>query len=167
LLPRLVAAGCRVVLLSGANDPDAGQPQPPGLAGAVVERPFAEATAMASLLQHADLAISRSGAGALSELAVCGTPAILVPYPAAADGHQDANATAAAAVGAAVIVWQHPPGEPQLARALWRLLGPRLRGADPAADPLLTLRAGMARLAVADATERLAAVLQQVRGQSS
>jgi UDP-N-acetylglucosamine--N-acetylmuramyl-(pentapeptide) pyrophosphoryl-undecaprenol N-acetylglucosamine transferase len=117
---------------------------------------------MAGLLQHADLAISRSGAGALSELAVCGTPAILVPYPAAADGHQDANAAAAAALAAAVIVWQHPPGEPQLARTVWRLLGPRLRGAAPAADPLVTMGAGMERLAVRDATERLATLLQTV-----
>jgi UDP-N-acetylglucosamine--N-acetylmuramyl-(pentapeptide) pyrophosphoryl-undecaprenol N-acetylglucosamine transferase len=166
LLPELVAAGCRVVLLCGTNDPERGQPLPPavaaGLAEAVVERPFADAAAMAGLLQHADLAISRSGAGALSELAVCGTPAILVPYPAAADGHQDANAAAAAALGAAAIVWQHPPGEPQLARTVWRLLGPRLRGAAPAADPLVTMRAGMERLAVRDATERLATLLQTV-----
>jgi len=161
LLPDLVAAGCRVVLLCGTNDPEAGQ-LPPALAGAVVERPFADAAAMAGLLQHADLAISRSGAGALSELAVCGTPAILVPYPAAADGHQDANAAAAAALGAAVIVWQHPPGEPQLARTVWRLLGPRLRGAAPAADPLVTMRAGMERLAVRDAAEQLATLLQTV-----
>jgi UDP-N-acetylglucosamine--N-acetylmuramyl-(pentapeptide) pyrophosphoryl-undecaprenol N-acetylglucosamine transferase len=155
-----------VVLLCGTNDPERGQPLPPavaaGLAEAVVERPFADAAAMAGLLQHADLAISRSGAGALSELAVCGTPAILVPYPAAADGHQDANAAAAAALAAAVIVWQHPPGEPQLARTVWRLLGPRLRGAAPAADPLVTMRAGMERLAVRDATERLATLLQTV-----
>ncbi|MBM5801427.1 MAG: UDP-N-acetylglucosamine--N-acetylmuramyl-(pentapeptide) pyrophosphoryl-undecaprenol N-acetylglucosamine transferase, partial [Cyanobacteria bacterium K_DeepCast_35m_m2_023] len=122
LLPRLVAAGCRVVLLSGNNDPEAGQPLPAALADAVVERPFADAGAMAGLLQHADLAISRSGAGALSELAACGTPAILVPYPAAADKHQDANAAAAAALGAAVIVWQHAPHDPPLELALWRLL---------------------------------------------
>ena len=96
----------------------------------------------------------------MSELAVCGTPAILVPYPAAADGHQDANAAAAAALGAAVIVWQHPPGEPQLARTVWRLLGPRLRGAAPTADPLVTMRAGMEHLAVRDAAERLVTLLQ-------
>ena len=40
------------------------------------------------LLQHADLAISRAGAGSLSELAVCGTPCILVPFPQAADQHK-------------------------------------------------------------------------------
>ena len=162
LLPLLVKAGCRVVLLTGSSDPQAGQPLPDALAAAVVERPFADDRAMAGLLQHADLAISRSGAGALSELAVCGTPAILVPFPAAADGHQDANAAAAAALGAAVIVWQHAPGEPPLERAIWRLLGPRLRGAAPAVDPLALMGTGMQQLAVPDAAERLAQLLKDL-----
>ncbi len=156
LLPRLAAAGCRVVHLTGSSDPEAGGP---AIAG-VVERPFSDE--MAGLLQHADLAISRAGAGSLSELAVCGTPAILVPFPQAADKHQDANAAAAAELGAAVIVWQQPPGEPALERALWRLLGPRLRGAAAAADPLQQLRRGMEALAVRDADRRLAELLSQL-----
>jgi UDP-N-acetylglucosamine--N-acetylmuramyl-(pentapeptide) pyrophosphoryl-undecaprenol N-acetylglucosamine transferase len=155
LLPALVAAGCRVVHLTGSSDPEAGRP----VAG-VVERPFSDE--MAGLLQHSDLAISRSGAGSLSELAVCGTPAILVPYPQAADHHQDANAAAAAACGAAVIVWQHPPGEEGLQQAVWRLLGPRLRGATRGTDPLTALRDGMERLAVRDADGRLALLLESL-----
>ena len=153
LLPRLAACGVRVVHLTGSQDPEAGGPLPAG----VVERPFCEQ--MAGLLQRAELVISRSGAGALSELAVAGAPAILVPYPAAADQHQQANAEAAAAVGAAVIVEQHAPELPVLARAVWRLLGPRLRGVAPAGDPLARLRAGMERLAVRDADQRLVEVL--------
>ena len=90
---------------------------------------------------------------------MAGTPAILVPYPAAADRHQDANAAAAAALGAGVIVEQHDPGLPTLERCLWRLLGPRLRGADPAADPLTAMRRGMVQLAVRDADRRLADLL--------
>ncbi|MEX0589067.1 MAG: UDP-N-acetylglucosamine--N-acetylmuramyl-(pentapeptide) pyrophosphoryl-undecaprenol N-acetylglucosamine transferase [Cyanobium sp.] len=158
LLAKLTAAGVRVVHLTGSNDPDAGQSLPAG----VVERPFSDD--IPGLLQHADLAISRSGAGALSELAVCGTPAILVPYPAAADRHQDVNAAAAAEIGAAVIVWQHPPGEPALERTIWRLLGPRLRGAATAAsDPLGGMASAMEQLAVRDADQRVAALLSQPR----
>ena len=153
LVPSLIEAGVRVVLLSGSNDPEARERTLPGL----VERPFCDQ--MAGLLQGADLALSRSGAGALSELAVCGTPAILVPYPAAADRHQDANAAAAAALGAAVIVGQQAPESPVLARTLWRLLGPRLRGAAPAADPLLAMRAAMGALAVPDADRRVARLI--------
>ena len=149
LLPRLVAAGCRVVHLTGSNDPEAGSLE----LSAVVERPFSDE--LPGLLQHADLAISRAGAGSLCELAVCGTPTILVPFPQAADRHQDANAAAAAELGAAVIVWQHAPEEEALGRAVWRLLGPRLRGVDPVLDPLADLRAGMGRLAVRDAEQRL------------
>jgi UDP-N-acetylglucosamine--N-acetylmuramyl-(pentapeptide) pyrophosphoryl-undecaprenol N-acetylglucosamine transferase len=153
LIPKLAAAGCRVVHLTGSNDPEAGGFDLPG----VVERPFSDE--MPGLLQHADLAISRAGAGSLSELAVSGTPTILVPFPQAADRHQDANAAAAAAVGAAVIVWQHEPGEPPLEQAVWRLLGPRLRGTASAADPLVELREGMERLAVRDADHRLAELM--------
>ncbi len=153
LLPRLAAAGCRVVHLTGSHDPEAGMLRLEG----VVERQFSDE--LPGLLQHADLAISRAGAGSLSELAVCGTPAILVPFPAAADRHQDANAAAAAELGAAVIVWQHDREEPALERAVWRLLGPRLRGAAPASDPLVAMAAGMERLGVRDADRRLAELL--------
>jgi UDP-N-acetylglucosamine--N-acetylmuramyl-(pentapeptide) pyrophosphoryl-undecaprenol N-acetylglucosamine transferase len=153
LIPRLAAAGCRVVHLTGSNDPEAGRFQLDG----VVEREFSDE--LPGLLQHADLAISRAGAGSLSELAVCGTPTILVPFPQAADRHQDANAAAAADLGAAEIVAQHGPGEPALEQMVGRLLGPRLEGAAPAADPLVALRAGMERLAVRDADRRLAELL--------
>ncbi len=158
LLPLLAANGCRIVHLTGSQDPDAGQLH----LERVVERAFSDE--LPGLLQHCDLAISRAGAGSLSELAVCGTPAILVPFPAAADRHQDANAAAAAAVGAAVIVWQHDPGEPALERAVWRLLGPRLRGSAAAADPLVAMGAGMGALAVRDADRRLVQVLEQLIG---
>lgn len=153
LLPKLAAAGVRVVHLTGSHDPDSDTATPPGC----INLPFTDA--MPALLQRADLVISRSGAGSLSELAVCGTPAILVPFPQAADRHQEANAAAAAALGAAVIVHQHPPENGPLERTLWRLLGPRLRGADPAIDPLTRLHAGMEQLAVRDADRRVAEML--------
>ena len=70
-----------------------------------------------------------------------------------------ANAAAAAELGAAVIVWQHPPEHPALAQAIWRLLGPRLRGCDRALDPLRRLKKGMERLAVRDADRQVAALL--------
>ncbi len=52
----------------------------------------------------ADLVICRSGATTLAELTRLGKPAILVPYPQAAANHQELNAQAMVAEGAAIIV---------------------------------------------------------------
>jgi UDP-N-acetylglucosamine--N-acetylmuramyl-(pentapeptide) pyrophosphoryl-undecaprenol N-acetylglucosamine transferase len=84
--PAWFAAGAYVVHLTGNSDPDANSLQHPQY----ICLPFYEN--MAALLQRANLAISRAGAGSLTELAVCGTPAILIPYPFAAEDHQSYNA---------------------------------------------------------------------------
>lgn len=47
---------------------------------------------IAQLLSAADLVVSRAGAGSIAEIIACQAPAILVPYPHAADNHQEANA---------------------------------------------------------------------------
>lgn len=52
----------------------------------------------------ADLCVCRSGAITLSELAVVGKPALLVPYPAAAEDHQTKNARVVENAGGAVVV---------------------------------------------------------------
>ena len=61
---------------------------------------------MPQMLWAADLVIARSGAGTLAELAVCGKPAILIPFPHATHGHQEHNARAAEAEGAAIVILQ-------------------------------------------------------------
>ena len=158
VLPELLAQGCRVVHLTGRNDPEVGQLSHPRLA----ERPFSND--IPGLLQQADLAISRAGAGSLSELAVCGTPTILVPFPQAADQHQEANAACAAALGGAVIVHQHAPQAPTLRNTIQRLLGDQLgQGlADPSLLP--AMQQGMAQLAVRNADQRLRLLLQEQLG---
>jgi UDP-N-acetylglucosamine--N-acetylmuramyl-(pentapeptide) pyrophosphoryl-undecaprenol N-acetylglucosamine transferase len=56
---------------------------------------------MPARYRWADLALCRAGAITVAELALAGLPALLVPYPYAADDHQTANARALADVGAA------------------------------------------------------------------
>lgn len=59
---------------------------------------------MPAAFAQADLVVCRSGAGTLAELAAAGKPAILVPFPFAADQHQLRNAEALARAGAARLV---------------------------------------------------------------
>lgn len=47
---------------------------------------------MGDVISAADLVISRAGAGSIAEIIRCRAPAILIPYPHAADNHQEANA---------------------------------------------------------------------------
>lgn len=59
---------------------------------------------MGHYYHQTDVVIGRSGASTLSELALVGKPAILVPYPFAADNHQEANAQAFVSEGAARMI---------------------------------------------------------------
>lgn len=47
---------------------------------------------MATVISASDIVLSRAGAGSIAEICRCQIPAILVPYPAAADNHQEENA---------------------------------------------------------------------------
>ena len=60
-------------------------------------------TDMAAAYREADLVVSRAGATTSAELAVLGKPAILIPYPYAADDHQTTNAAFLARGGAALM----------------------------------------------------------------
>ena len=72
-----------------------------GLTG-VTLLPFYEE--MDKLYAVADLAVARSGASSVTELAAFGVPAVFVPYPYAADDHQLKNARPLQEINAAVIL---------------------------------------------------------------
>ncbi len=59
---------------------------------------------MPAAFANADIVVSRSGAGAVAELAAAGKPSILVPFPFAADDHQTKNAEVLVRGGAARLV---------------------------------------------------------------
>ena len=62
------------------------------------------ASDMQNLYTAADLVVCRAGGSTVSELAIFGRYAVLIPYPYAAEGHQDDNAKLLAQTGAARIV---------------------------------------------------------------
>lgn len=74
-------------------------------------------------LAGAHLLISRAGASSVAEAMVVGRPAILVPYPHAADDHQTYNAQAIDAAGAGWIMPQDTFNADALAARLDSLLG--------------------------------------------
>jgi UDP-N-acetylglucosamine--N-acetylmuramyl-(pentapeptide) pyrophosphoryl-undecaprenol N-acetylglucosamine transferase len=59
---------------------------------------------VAGEMTRADVVVSRAGATTLAELAALGVPAVLVPFPSAADDHQRKNAEVLARAGAAILI---------------------------------------------------------------
>ncbi len=141
-------AGAWIVHLTGNQDPDANTLEHPQY----FPLPFYDN--MAGLLQRANLAISRAGAASLTELAVTGTPSILIPYPYAAEDHQFHNATVFTAAGAA-LVFRQAELTPQLleSKVLSLLHSPA---------QLEQMAQSAAAIAVFDSAERLATLVRQL-----
>jgi UDP-N-acetylglucosamine--N-acetylmuramyl-(pentapeptide) pyrophosphoryl-undecaprenol N-acetylglucosamine transferase len=59
---------------------------------------------MPATFARADLLVCRSGASTVGEITAAGRPAIFVPFPRAADDHQNKNARALESAGAALVV---------------------------------------------------------------
>ncbi|MBV8851102.1 MAG: undecaprenyldiphospho-muramoylpentapeptide beta-N-acetylglucosaminyltransferase [Methylobacteriaceae bacterium] len=109
-------------------------------------------------MAEAHLVIARAGASTVSELAVIGRPAILVPYPHALDQDQSANAAHLAATGAVDVVAQSSFTPDYLSGKLVEAL---------AHPENLTKRAAAAKQAgIPDAADRLADLVLEVAGTS-
>lgn len=140
--------GAAIVHLTGEKDPEADSLKHPRY----FALPFYQN--MAGLLQRADLAISRAGAGTLTELAITKTPAILIPYPFAAEDHQAYNAQVFADAEAAY-VYRQADLTPELleSQVLELLRSP---------EKLKQMSQNMASLALIDSAERLADLVRQI-----
>jgi UDP-N-acetylglucosamine--N-acetylmuramyl-(pentapeptide) pyrophosphoryl-undecaprenol N-acetylglucosamine transferase len=97
-------------------------------------------------LAQAHLVLCRAGASTVAELAAAGRPALLVPYPYAADDHQTANAQAFVEAGGGWTVPQADLGSAVLACQLEQLLGDRARLTAAARAAFLFGRRDAARL---------------------
>ena len=134
------------ILQTGRDDHDA--------VAAAVEAEQLPATVLAFVRKMhlayaaADLVVCRAGAMTLAEIAVCGRPSILIPYPYAAHDHQRVNAVNLADRGAAVMIDEGELSGERLAQEIAHLLADR---------QLLSRMSANARLfARPDAAARLA-----------
>ena len=112
-------------------------------------------TDMAARMAAAHLVMSRSGASTVSEIAVIGRPALLVPYPHALDHDQSANAAALAAAGGAELHPQSTLSAERIAELVGRLMQDPGRLIAMAAAARSAGKPDAARL-LADLTEAIA-----------
>ena len=109
---------------------------------------------MPKALAAATLAVSRAGAIGLAELSLRGVPAILVPYPYAAENHQEINARALEKRGAAIVVRDADLTGEWLFETVDRLLG------DP--GRLQSMAAAAVLAAHPEATSAIAGLVRQL-----
>lgn len=104
-------------------------------------------TDMAAAYSAADLVISRSGAGSISEFCLLGKPVILVPSPNVAEDHQTKNALALVAKDAALYIKDAEASEKLLKTAIETVQQP---------ETLKKLSTNIAKLAFKDSANTIA-----------
>ena len=109
---------------------------------------------MADVYGRANLVVSRAGATTLAELAVMGLPALLIPYPFAADDHQTTNGAYYVNGGGALMVQEKELDGDGLAEKIRRLVE------NP--EELGEMAAAMKKMGRPEATERIVDVCMQL-----
>ena len=109
---------------------------------------------MPAIFARADLLVCRSGASTVGEITAAGKPAIFVPFPRAADDHQNVNARALERAGAAVVVEESNLGAAYLVDTISALL------ADP--NRLQSMSAAARSLAHPKALEEIAEMVKHL-----
>lgn len=109
---------------------------------------------MADELAAADLVVSRSGAMTIGELSATGRAAVLVPFAAATNNHQELNARVVEKAGGAIVITEKELTPERLAAAISEVL----------ADPERAARMGAASktLARPDATKNIVDLIEKI-----
>ncbi len=144
-LPAFTSAGIQVLHISGPGDYEFVRPAYETNPEAGVLRSFC--AEMQFALAAADLAVCRSGASTLTELAHYAIPSVLIPYPYAAEDHQTRNAEIFSAPGAAELWMQHSVNELNFSGKILELITDEQR--------LAGMKYAAKSLAVPDAAERV------------
>lgn len=110
-------------------------------------------------LAEATLVISRAGAGSIADITAIGRPAILIPYAAALDNHQAANAAGLVSAGGAFLIREQELTPEGLAGHITAILSDP-EGASAMAQA--SLNAGRP-----DATEHLAGLVEHLAQQGT
>jgi UDP-N-acetylglucosamine--N-acetylmuramyl-(pentapeptide) pyrophosphoryl-undecaprenol N-acetylglucosamine transferase len=111
---------------------------------------------MPGTFSRADLLVCRSGASTVGEITAAGKPAIFVPFPAAADDHQNVNARALERAGAAIVVEENNLGAAYLVDTIAALIADSGR--------LQDMSAAAKSLAHPKAVEEIAEMVAQLAG---
>ena len=107
-------------------------------------------------MSEAQLVISRAGASSVADISVIGRPSILIPYAAAAEDHQSANARGLAEAGAAIVIPESRLAVETLSEQIATVLT-NPQGAQQMAQAALSV-------AMPDAPQHLADMVEQLAG---
>ncbi len=109
---------------------------------------------MADELAAADLVVCRAGAMTIGELSAIGRAAVLVPFAAATNNHQELNARVVERAGGAVVITEAELSPERLAGAISEIAG----------DPQRAARMGAASktLATPEATKTIADLIEKI-----
>ena len=111
---------------------------------------------MPGVFARSDLLLCRSGASTVAEVMAAAKPAILVPFPRAADDHQKRNAEALERAGAAVMIEEVNLTGERLLETVQELFADRKR--------LAGISAAAAQLAHPDSADKIAAMVARLAG---
>ncbi len=109
---------------------------------------------MPTVMAAADVFISRAGASSCSEIAASGTPCVLIPSPNVTDNHQEKNARALEAQGAAIVVLEADCTAERLFDEISKLIADK--------EKYTKMEKALYAMAVPDSAERLCAVMEQL-----
>ena len=109
---------------------------------------------MPTVMAAADIFISRAGAASCNEIAVSGTPCILIPSPNVTNNHQQVNAQAYVDKGAAVMVLQKECTAERLMEEINALLNDKQRYSD--------MCKALQDIAIPDCAERVCRIMEKL-----
>jgi len=134
-----------VIHQTGAKDAESVRDKYRKLGVSATVEPFFDD--MEEVYGKTDILVSRAGATTLSEAAVLGIPTILIPYPSAADNHQEKNGKYYVDGGGVTMFVEKDLTSKRLGEEISKLLGDEVLRAE--------MGASMKRMSFPDAAERI------------